>query len=159
MPIRVQYGQAGGILRAVLEEARRAHEVHFHPRLRAFLEEGDALGALREALAQQADRAAARMRAAGRRQQVALFVISYHLLQRRGRGRPGSGENQAAQPETGTRLERAGRPQRSYREFPRKSRLLEIPLAAERPLQGPAHEPRADEAGSGPSWASPFGVK
>jgi hypothetical protein len=60
MPIRVQYGQARGILRAVLEEARRAHEVHFHPRLRAFLEEGDALGqALREALARRADRAAA----------------------------------------------------------------------------------------------------
>jgi len=60
MPIRVQYGQARGILRAVLEEARRAHEVHFHPRLRAFLQEGDALGqALREALARRADRAAA----------------------------------------------------------------------------------------------------
>jgi hypothetical protein len=60
MPIRVQYGQARGILRAVLEEARRAHEVHFHPRLRAFLEEGDALGqALREALARRADREAA----------------------------------------------------------------------------------------------------
>jgi hypothetical protein len=60
MPIRVQYGQARGILRAVLEEARRAHEVHFHPRLRAFLEEGDAMGqALREALARRADRTAA----------------------------------------------------------------------------------------------------
>jgi hypothetical protein len=60
MPIRVQYGQARGILRAVLEEARRAHEVHFHPRLRAFLEEGNALGqALREALARRADWVAA----------------------------------------------------------------------------------------------------
>jgi hypothetical protein len=60
MPIRVQYGQARGILRAVLEEARRAHEAHFHPRLRAFLEEGDTLGqALREALARRADREAA----------------------------------------------------------------------------------------------------
>jgi hypothetical protein len=59
MPIRVQYGQARGILRAVLEEARRVHEVHFHPRLRAFLEEDDALGqALREALARRADWAA-----------------------------------------------------------------------------------------------------
>ena len=60
MPIRVQYGQARGILRAVLEEARRAHEVHFHPRLRGFLEEGDVLGqVLREALARRADRVAA----------------------------------------------------------------------------------------------------
>ena len=35
-------------------------EIHFHPLLRAFLEEGDALGqALREALARRADRTAA----------------------------------------------------------------------------------------------------
>jgi hypothetical protein len=37
-----------------------------------------------------------------------------------GSGRPGSGENQAAPSEAPIRLERAGHPQRPYREFPGK---------------------------------------
>jgi hypothetical protein len=50
---------------------------------------------------------------------VAIFVIIC-FSNGGGGGRPGSGENQAAQPETGTRLEWAGHPRRPYREFPGK---------------------------------------
>jgi hypothetical protein len=68
-------------------------------------------------------------------------------------GRPGSGENQAAPSEAPIRLERVGRPQRPYREFPGKSRLWRS--LWRRNGQGPVYEPWVDEAGSSPSFVSP----
>jgi hypothetical protein len=79
----------------------------------------------------------------------------YHLLrwQGAGGGRPGSGENQAAQLETRTRLERAGHPQWPYREFPGKSRLWRS--LWRRNGYRPVYEPWVDEAGSNRSFVSP----